>query len=159
MANEENLKNGRATQFSGELAAREAQKKSAAARKRNNTIRKLGQQMLQTPLDLSHMPDGPQTLAAIRAMGFDTDEPELQMLILARIGSMAVSTNPKTALAATDLLMEITGNDVRSQIAAEQRRIDRERLKLEREKFEEQHQTEWQNAPQIVDIDDGDGDV
>ena len=154
MANEENLKKGKATQFSGVLAAREAQKKSAASRKRNNTIRRLGQQMLQTPLDISHMPDKDQVLAGLAGMGFDTDAPELQMLILARLGSMAISKDARTSLAATELLLEITGNDVRSQIAADQRKVDRERLKLEREKFVQQHQTEWQSAPQIVDIED-----
>lgn len=136
MSHEENLKNGKRTQFSGGLAAREAQKKSAASRKRNNTIRKLGQQMLSTPLPVGDMPDGEKVLAALKGFGFDTNEPELQMLILARIGTLAISDNPKTALAATNLLMEITGNDVRTQIAQEQREIDRARLKLEREKLD-----------------------
>jgi hypothetical protein len=40
---------------------------------------------------------------------------------------------------AAQMLLEITGNDVRSQIAAEQRKIDRERIKLEKARFEAIH--------------------
>lgn len=151
MANDENLKQGKATQFGNSLAAREAQKKSAASRKRNNTLRKLGQQMLQTSIDISHMPDGAQVLAGIRAMGFDTDEPELQMLILARLGSLAISVVPEVALAATKLLMEITGNDVRSLIAADQRKVDYARLKLEREKFDAMYKAGDEEALRKLD--------
>lgn len=133
--NDENLKKGEKTRFSGELAAREAQKKSAASRKRNNSIRKLGLKMLSTPMPVLEMENGQEGLAAVKGLGFDADEPELQMLILARLGTMAIGRDPKIALMATDMLMEITGNDVRSQIAGEQRAIDRERLAFEREKL------------------------
>lgn len=141
MANNENLQKGKATQFSGGVAARDAQKKSAASRKRNNTIRKLGQQMLQMPMDLGLMPTKERmtALQSLRSMGFETESPELQMVILARLGALAVSEDPKLMMDAAQMLLEITGNDVRSQIAAEQRKIDRERIKLEKARFEAIH--------------------
>lgn len=131
MANIDNLNRGNPeTEFNARTAA-EAQKKSAASRKRNNTIRKLGLQMLSTEMAVDA-----QTLKNARNMGFDTDQPEIQMLMLARLGAAALSKDPKLSLAAMDMIFEITGNDARSATAAEQRKLERERIKLERERLE-----------------------
>lgn len=142
MGKQENLKRGNPeTEFRGQYAV-ECQKKAVASKMRNNSLRKLGRQMLQTSLDLSVLPDGAQALAGIKAMGFDTDKPELQMLILARLGALAISTIPEVAIAATKLLIEITGDDARTLNAHEQRTVERERIALEREKFEALHKAD-----------------
>ena len=126
----ENLKKGAKTRFNGETAV-ENQKKSAASRKRNNRLRMLGMQMLSTPMVLDK-----STLDSVKKLGFKTDAPELQMVILARLGALTTSKDPKIAMQAIDMIMEITGNDVRSINAEEQRKVERERISLEREKME-----------------------
>ena len=140
----ENLKNGKRTQFNGDTAV-ENQRKSAESRKRNNTIRKLGQQMLEAKMEVDA-----QTLKSIKRMGFDGEKPELQMLLLARIGAIAIGKDAKLAMEATQLLMEITGNDVRSINAAEQRAIERERLAMEREKVESANRRDGE-VPVLID--------
>ncbi len=129
MANDENLEKGKATQFGNPIAAREAQKKSAASRKRNNTLRKLGRLMLTTPIDVSA-----EQLAALKRLGFEDDKPEVQMVLLGQLAAIALSNDPKLAMQATDKLLEITGNDVFTLNADENRKIKRAELRLKQEK-------------------------
>ena len=57
------------------------------------------------------------------------------MLMLARLAELALSSDPKTAMTAAGIWMEITGSDGRSQLAMEQRELDREKLELDWEKL------------------------
>ena len=145
MANEQNLKRGNpATEFNSRTAV-EAQKKSAQSRKRNTTLRKLGLQMLQTQIEVDE-----DTLESVKRLGFETDTPEVQMILLAKLGAIALHNDPDLTMRATQLLMEITGNDVRSINAAEQREIERERLAMEREKVESANKRDG-DVPVLID--------
>lgn len=148
MANEQNL---RAFDTN---SAREAQRKSAASRKRNNSLRKLGLQMLQSPINTSGMSKSQSDalLRDLKAKGFDTDRPELQMQLLANLFNMAADSNWKAAIPAMQLLMEITGTDARTQSAEEQARIDWAKVELEQKRFDALH-TEA-NAEALEKLDD-----
>lgn len=128
----ENLKKGKKTQFkSGDEAARINGSKGGKAYGRNNSIRKLAREMLNSTPDV-----GDGTLRQLKQLGINADTPDLQTLILARIGAMAIGKDSRLALQATQMLLEIAGNDVRSMIAAEDHEIQRDRLEVERERME-----------------------
>lgn len=127
MANEENLKNGEKTRFRGELAV-EAQKKSAQARRRNNSLRQLAKQMMQTPIDAPE-----DQLESLRRLGFDTDKPELQMVLLGKLAAIALCDDPALVMKAMAMLMEITGDDGYSVNKEADRKIKRAELKLKQE--------------------------
>ena len=128
----ENLKKGRRfTSDADDVQTKKAQSNGGKARARNISIRKLGQQLLNTTPEV-----GEGTLRQLKQLGLETDKPDLQTLILARIGAMAIGKDSRLALQATQMLMEITGNDASSMIAADDHAIQRERLALEREKME-----------------------
>ena len=94
-------------------------------------MRKLAQQLLNAKPEV-----GDGTIRQLKQLGFNTESPDLQTLILARIGSMAIGKDSRLALQATQMLLEISGNDVRSLIAADEREIQTAHLELERERFE-----------------------
>lgn len=94
-------------------------------------MRKLAQQLLNAKPEV-----GDGTLRQLKQLGMEADTPDLQTLILARIGAMAIGKDSRLALQATQMLLEITGNDSHSQIAADEHSIHRDRLKLDRERFE-----------------------
>ena len=148
MPNAKSLENLKAHHFTSEQSRDKAAingKKGGIQSGKSKTLRKLGLQMLSAQMEVDA-----QTLKMIKHMGFDTEKPEMQMVLLARLGAIAVSDNPDLMLKATQLLMEITGNDVRSINAAEQRAIERERLALEREKIESANKHE-DDVPVLID--------
>ena len=136
MPNEKSLENLKKHQFTSNQSRDKAAingKKGGIKSGRAKTLRALGKLMLSTPMQLDE-----KNLKTIQKSGFDTDAPELQMVILARLGALATSKDANIAMKAINMLMEITGNDVRSINAEEQRKIERERLALEREKMEQE---------------------
>lgn len=153
----ENLKKGKKTQFkSGDEAAKISGAKGGKANGKTHSMRKLAQQMLAAT------PDVPEsTLRSLRQLGLDADTPDLQTLILARIGALAIGKDAKLALQATQMFLEISGNDMRTLIAKEDRKIQRERLKMEREQMEKESQPESEGAKIIfgadggIEVDDG----
>lgn len=100
---------GIATRFSGGLAARDAQRRSAASRRRNNQMRRAALRMLGSPIDAT-----PEQLATLRRLGMTTDRPELQAVLLGRLASIALDGEPKLAIKAISLLMQIAGVDGRT---------------------------------------------
>lgn len=117
--------------FCKENATIEGQKGNESKRRKKN-IRELASIMLQAPIEVDD-----KAISNVKKMGFDfPDKPELQMLMLARLGAMAIGKDPGVAMAAQEKLMEYTGNDARSHIEAERRQLERERLAFEREKLE-----------------------
>lgn len=92
-------------------------------------MRKLATRMLQS------VPDVPEnTLKSLKQLGVDADKPDMQTIILGKIFALTMSKDPKVAMQATQMVLEITGNDVRSLIAAERNALERERIKLEWER-------------------------
>lgn len=127
----ENLKKGKKTQFkSGDEAARINGSKGGKAYGRNNSIRKLAKEMLSATPEV-----GDGTLRQLKQLGFNAETPDLQTLILARIGAMAIGKDSRLALQATQMLLEIAGSDVRSMIATDDHELQREKLELERDRF------------------------
>lgn len=143
-----NLQKGQKTQFSGETAGKNALK-AQESRKRKKNIRELATIMLQAPIEVDE-----KAKENVKKMGFDfPDNPELQMMILARLGAMAIGKDAGVAMAAQEKLMEYTGNDVRSHIEAERRQLERERLAFERE------QLEFERTRQIVSKESNNGKI
>ena len=127
-----NLKKGRRfTADADDVLTKKAQSNGGKARARNISMRK---QCLQL---LNAMPNvGEGTLRQLKQLGMEVDDPTLQTLILARIGAMAIGKDSRLALQAAQMLLEITGSDAKSMSAAEDHKIQRERLALERERME-----------------------
>lgn len=126
----DNLKNGKRFKPDDD-ATKNAARNAAKSKSRNVALRKHAQQLLVAKPEVT---DG--TVRQLKQLGMNTEEPDLQTLILARIGAMAIGKDSRLALQASQMLFEITGNDARSMIAAEGHAIQREKLKLERERFE-----------------------
>ena len=95
-------------------------------------LRKRGLEMFQRQLDAGQIPD----VGLLSGLCRDCEKTDVQMLILARLAGMAIGDDAKTAMAATGMLMEITGCDVRSQLAQMQHELDMAKLELEREKIQ-----------------------
>lgn len=127
----ENLKKGRRfTANADDVLTKRAQSNGGKATARKIAMRKQAQDILNA------MPNvGETTINQLRQLGMETDNPTLQTLILARIGAMAIGKDSRLALQATQMLLEITGNDVRSMIAKEDQKIQREKIALERERM------------------------
>lgn len=126
----DNLKNGKRFKPDDD-ATKNAARNAAKAKSKNVAMRKLAQQLLNAKPEV-----GDGTIRQLKQLGLNTESPDLQTLILARIGSMAIGKDSRLALRATQMLLEIAGNDVRSLIAAEDHEIQRERLAFERERME-----------------------
>lgn len=126
----DNLKNGKRFK-PDDNATKNAARNAAKAKSKNVAMRKLAQQLLNAKPEV-----GDGTIRQLKQLGFNTESPDLQTLILARIGSMAIGKDSRLALQATQMLLEISGNDVRSLIAADEREIQTAHLELERERFE-----------------------
>ena len=124
----ENLKKGKKFKSDDE-ATKICGAKGGKANGKTHSMRKLAQQMLSATPEVSET-----TLRTLRQLGIDSDNPDLQTLILARIGAMAIGKDSRLALQATQMFLEISGNDARSMIAKEDRKIQRERLRMEKDK-------------------------
>lgn len=137
-----NLKKGRRfTADADDVLTKKAQSNGGKARARNISMRKQGLQLLNA------MPNvGEATLKQLKQLGMEVDDPTLQTLILARIGAMAIGKDSKLALQATQMLLEITGNDAKSVTAAENHKIQRERLALDRERMEREDAASSEDA-------------
>lgn len=147
----ENLKKGKKTQFkSGDEAAKISGAKGGKANGKTHSMRKLAQQMLSATPEV-----GEGTLRSLRQLGIDCDNPDLQTLILARIGAMAIGKDSRLALQATQMFLEISGNDARSMIAKEDRKIQRERLKMDREQMEKENAPLSEGATVVFSPDGG----
>jgi hypothetical protein len=125
VANEKNLRRGNPkTEFSGRIAV-EAQKKSAESRKKNTAMRKAMKDiMAKAPSEVLSA----NQINDLRMEGIDIDNKTLMDVSVASIALQAIKGN----VAAVKVIMELLGEDN----AAEQRKIERERLALEREKME-----------------------
>ena len=126
----DNLKNGKRFKPDDD-ATKNAARNAAKAKSKNVAMRKLAQQLLNAKPEV-----GDGTIRQLKQLGFNTESPDLQTLILARIGSMAIGKDPRIALQAVQMLLEITGNDSKSMTAAEDHKIQRERLALDCERME-----------------------
>ena len=149
----ENLKKGRRfTSDADDIQTKKAQSNGGKARARNISIRKLGRQLLNSTPDV-----GEGTLKQLKQLGFETDKPDLQTLILARVGAMAIGKDSRLALQAAQMLLEITGNDVKSMIAAEDHAIQREKLDIERTRMEMEKtaQDDEGHVKIIINVDGG----
>lgn len=120
----ENLKKGKATQFSGDAAVIN-QKKSAESRKKNTAARKAFKDLLA--MDAADVLSEAQ-VEKLKKRGIEIDGKTMLELGAASTLVQWIMGD----MLAGKLAMEISGNDN----AAEQRRIERERLALEREKLE-----------------------
>ena len=153
----ENLKKGRRfTADADDVLTKKAQSNGGKARARNISMRKLGLQLLNATPEV-----GEGTIKQLKQLGLNTDTPDLQTLILARIGAMAIGKDSRLALQATQMLLEITGNDVRSQIAKVDQEIQIERLKLEKERMQKENSNVGEGVNIIfsedgrIEVDDG----
>lgn len=126
----DNLKNGKRFKPDDD-ATKNAARNAAKAKSKNVAMRKLAQQLLNAKPEV-----GDGTIRQLKQLGLNADNPDLQTLILARIGAMAIGKDSRLALQATQMLMEIAGNDARSLSAADEHEIQRERLEIERERME-----------------------
>ena len=120
----ENLKKGRKFRANDE-ATRQSAAKAAHAKHRNTRLRKLATEMLTaTPETTEEM------IRFLKRLGIDEDNPDLQTLMLARIGACAIGKEPRVAMQAAQLLIELTGNDAKTVNAAADRALQRERLDM-----------------------------
>lgn len=131
MANENNLKRGNPpTQFNGRSAV-EAQKKSVESRRKNIAMRNAMRAIMAVaPEEVLSAAQ----IDALRMEGIETDNKTLMDISVASIALQAAHGN----VAAVKVIMELLGEDN----AAEQRKIERERLSLEREKLAQGRNTE-----------------
>lgn len=131
MPNENNLKRGNPpTQFNGRSAV-EAQKKSVESRRKNIAMRNAMRAIMAVaPEEVLSAAQ----IDALRMEGIETDNKTLMDISVASIALQAAHGN----VAAVKVIMELLGEDN----AAEQRKIERERLSLEREKLAQGRNTE-----------------
>lgn len=128
----ENLKRGRRfTADADDVVTKEAQRKGGRNRAIKLSMRKEALKLVECNPAV-----GDATMQQLKHLGIDSDDPTLQTLIIAKIGALAISKDPRIALQAAKLLMEITGYDARSMSAAEDRKLQREKIKLERRRLE-----------------------
>ena len=121
----ENLKKGKNTQFKcGDSAAIKAREKSHESQRKNIAMRKAMKAiMAKAPAEVLSA----DQINDLRMEGIDTDNKTLMDVSVASIALQAIKGN----VAAVKVIMELLGEDN----AAEQRKIERERLVLEREKI------------------------
>lgn len=138
----ENLKKGKATQFSGESAAIN-QRKSAESRKKNIAAKKAFKDALAMMAGdvLSEA-----QIEKLRKRGINPDDRTLMELGAAATIMQWLMGDMKAGA----LAMEISGNDN----AAEQRRIECERLALEKRKLELENKAPTA-PPRIIYLPDG----
>lgn len=138
----ENLKKGKATQFSGDVAAIN-QKKAVESRKKNIAAKKAFKDALAMMAGdvLSEA-----QIEKLRKRGINPDDRTLMELGAASTIMQWLMGDMKAGA----LAMEISGNDN----AAEQRRIERERLALEKQKMELENKAPAA-PPRIVYLPDG----
>lgn len=102
MANEQNLENGKATQFrSGEEAARNGQiggRASGAARRRKKSLREAADLYLSLPLR------DKRKLNAMLRDGIDPEDADNQMAIIVGLAKMAMAGDSKSAKVLFELL-------------------------------------------------------
>ena len=138
--NDNNLSNGARTRFDGERAAA-AGRKSGAARRRQSSIRALGKTLLHTPVNITA-----EQLADLTRFGITEDNPELQLMMLCRLASVALYGDPQYAVPAINKLVEICGLDSRTIDNKADRKLREQELQLRREQFEEQRKALDQGA-------------
>ena len=114
---------------SGGIAARDAQRRSATARRRNNQMRKAALRMLQTPIDAT-----PEMLEMLHRLGMATDRPELQAVLLGRLASIALGADCQLAMRAINMLMQIAGVDERTIAREADREIRQSMLVLRQDR-------------------------
>jgi hypothetical protein len=141
----ENLKKGKKFGSNDGLTPKEAQRKSAASRKKNNTMRAaMREVMARLPFEVL----SEDQINALRTEGIDTENKTLMDVSVASLVLQAVRGN----VAAAKVIMELLGEDN----AAEQRKIERERLALERERMERANATaEDETCAKIIISADG----
>lgn len=124
MPNDRNLENGKSTQFrSGEEAARNGQKGGISSGKARSAKAMFGRLLEKCPEDVL----SGKALDQIRQMGVD---PSGKTFL--ELGAMTTLLQWTLGdMRAGKLAMEISGNDA----AAERGRLEREKLKLEKEKM------------------------
>ena len=128
----ENLKKGRRfTADADDVVTKDAQRKGGRNRAINLSMRKEALKMVKCKPEV-----GDASLQQLKHLGTDSDDPTLQTLMIANICALALSKDPHIALQAAKLMMEITGYDARSMSAAEDRKLQREKLKLEQRRLE-----------------------
>ena len=140
-----NPKKGKNTRFNGETAVIN-QRKSAESRKKNNTMRAaMREVMSRLPSEILSA----DQINALRAEGIDTEDKNLLDVSVASLALQAIKGN----VAATKAIMELLGEDN----AAEQRKIERERLALERERMERANATAEDEtcAKIVINVDGG----
>lgn len=142
-------KNQFTSEQSREAAARNGSKGGINCA-RNKSLRKLGLQMLDAAPQVNE-----DTLKQLKRLGMETDSPDMKTIILGRIFALTMSKDAKVAMQATQMIMEITGNDVRSMIAAERNQLERERIMLERERMERDKSAAEHESVRIIRAADG----
>lgn len=147
----ENLKKGRRfTADADDVVTKNAQRNGGRNRAINLSVRKEALKLAKCKPEV-----GDAALKELKHLGTDSNDPTLQTLMIANIYALAISKNPRIALQAAKLMMEITGYDARSMSAAEDRKLQREKLKLERRRLElEEMKAQGKDiadAPVIID--------
>lgn len=131
---------------SGGLAARDAQRRSAISRRRNNQMRRAALRMLQSPVDAT-----PEQLSMLRRLGMDTERPELQAVLLGTLVSIALGSDDRLAMRAISLLMQIAGVDDRSIARDADREIRHEMLILRQDRHYRLYQADSEAALDRID--------
>lgn len=138
--NDRNLERGIRTQFNGERAAVAAHK-SVAVRRRKKSIRELGKTLLHTPVKIT-----PDQLEDLLRFGITEDKPDLQLMMLCRLATVALYGDPQYAIPAFNKLMEVCGFDSRSLDNKADRKLREQELQLRREQFEAMRRTDDQGS-------------
>ena len=146
MANAENLQRDDALIPGGGQVAPAEALRTPARHGRSRSIRRLGAQLLRTPVDVSD-----EQREALTRLGIAEDESELQILLLGRLATIALYGDPRLALQAVDRLLEIAGKDIRTLENDENRKIKLAELALNREKFEASARSPEQPALEKLD--------
>lgn len=131
---------------SGGLAARDAQRRSATSRRRNNQMRRAALRMLQSPVDAT-----PEQLAMLRRLGMETDRPELQAVLLGRLVGIALGSDDRLAMRAISLLMQIAGVDDRTIARDADREIRHEMLILRQDRHYRLYQADSEASLDRID--------
>ena len=140
-----NLKRGKRFK-SNDPASIEARKKSHESQRKNIAMRKaMKEVMAQLPSEIL----SEDQINALRSEGIDTENKTLMDVSLASLALQARKGN----VAATKVIMELLSEDN----AAEQRKIERERLALERERMERANATAEDEtcAKIVINVDGG----
>lgn len=113
------LESAKKTQFRGERAV-EAAKKSAQAREKRKAIRTATQELLGCIPAMSQ-----EQLGALKKMGIENKQPNVQTIILAQVAALAL----KGDLGAVQLLASFAGEDAATLANKERMRVEREKIK------------------------------